>query len=69
MEAIEIIKAIALLCQITVATSGVARDARLSSEEAQKECHKYYAKCIHSPRARMSYDMADDLRKCMENRK
>ena len=68
MEALEIIRTIAMICQITVSASGIGRDQRIDSGILQKDCHKYYAKCIYRKYARTESVMAEDLRKCMEER-
>jgi hypothetical protein len=69
MIALETLKIIALLCQVSVASSGAGRDARIDSVYQQKECHKYYAGCIKSNSSRSEAGFAEDLIRCMEARK
>lgn len=43
MLSIELLKAIAVLCQINIGSMSISMD---KIKQEQESCHKYYSKCI-----------------------
>jgi hypothetical protein len=59
MLVVELLKAVALICQLNV--GGGSSSIILPLVEAQKECHRYYAECLPKNQ--------ENLFKCMQERK